>query len=521
MAFGLEDRPAEQLQRAALFDLETGAHLAVGGGARSGRSTLLRTLAGSLARSVSPDDVHLYGLDFGNGALLPLASLPHCGAVVMRSEGERIERLVGRLLDEVVRRQEIMARRGFGSVAEQRAAVGPSERLPYLVLFLDRWEGFQSAYPLESGSALPAAVGRLIREGPGAGLRVVLSGDRGLLTDRLAAQIDDRLVLRLADRDDYRLAGINPREVATDIPPGRAFRADSTIELQVAVLARGRAVDPSGPAQAEEVRAISAAAATRWSGPPIHRPLRVDTMPSTITAAEVDSLAGAGRSEVPTPSPEGSLWVVAGVGGDELTVRGVDLAATGGFVVAGPPRSGRSTALLYLARAAVAAGAAVVAVCPRPSPLATIGGTPGVRLFSEGVPGVAAILAAIEATGPGAVGVGGVGGATHPTVVVVDDADTFARSEADDAVRSLVREQGHGRVALVVAGPTEEMKTELRGIIVEARRARTGLLLSPSSSFDGDLFGVRLAPAMVGRLPAGRGCLVRGGECLLVQVPLE
>ena len=109
----------------------------------------------------------------------------------------------------------------------------------------------------------------------------------------------------------------------------------------------------------------------------------------------------------------------------------------------------------------------------------------------------------------------------QPVVVVVDDADIFARSEADDAVRSLIRETTPGRIAVVVAGPIDEMKNELRGVIVEARRARTGLLLSPSSSFDGDLFGVRLAPSLVGRQPPGRGCLLRGGEYLLVQVPFD
>jgi hypothetical protein len=46
------------------------------------------------------------------------------------------------------------------------------------------------------------------------------------------------------------------------------------------------------------------------------------------------------------------------------------------------------------------------------------------------------------------------------------------------------------------------------------------LLLSPASSFDGDLAGVRLAASLVGRQPPGRGYLLRGGECLLVQVPL-
>ena len=500
--FGLEDRPADQSQPAAVFDLAAGGHLAVAGAARSGRSTLLRTLAASLARSMSPDDVHLYGLDFGNGALLPLASLPHCGAVVMRSEGDRVERLVTRLTEEVVRRQELMARQGFGDIVEQRGAVGRDERLPYVVLFLDRWEGFTSAYPVESGSTLPAAVGRLVREGPGAGLRLVMSGDRSLLTDRLAAQIEDRLVLRLNDRDDYRLANISPRAVADDVPAGRARRAESGLEVQVAVLGRVGAVDPSGQAQAEAIRTVAGAAVERWPAPRLHGPVRVDTMPATITAARVAELRATGRSEEAPPGAVAALWAVVGVGGDDLTVRQVDLAATGGFMVAGPARSGRSGALVAMARSLAERGARVVAVCPRPSPLAQMGlqaGT-GIVVLAGGVPHADDLLAAMETAR-----------AAGPTALLVDDADTFARSEADDAVRGLFREAGPGQLAVVAAGPIDEMKTELRGVIAEARRARSGLLLSPSSSFDGELVGVRLAQSMTGRMPAGRGCLVRAG----------
>ena len=39
---------------------------------------------------------------------------------------------------------------------------------------------------------------------------------------------------------------------------------------------------------------------------------------------------------------------------------------------------------------------------------------------------------------------------------------------------------------------------------MEARKSKTGLLLSPASSFDGDLVGLRLARNLVGRMPAGR-----------------
>jgi S-DNA-T family DNA segregation ATPase FtsK/SpoIIIE len=59
------------------------------GAPRSGRSQLLRTIATSIAVTCSCADVHLYGIDCGNGALLPLADLPHCGAVVTRTQAER------------------------------------------------------------------------------------------------------------------------------------------------------------------------------------------------------------------------------------------------------------------------------------------------------------------------------------------------------------------------------------------------------------------------------------------------
>ncbi|MDQ6838680.1 MAG: FtsK/SpoIIIE domain-containing protein [Actinomycetota bacterium] len=508
--YGLEDRPADQTQQPAVLDLVEGSHLVVAGAARSGRSTLLRTLAASLARSVSPDDVHLYGLDFGNGALLPLIRLPHCGAVVLRSEGERVERLFGRLADEVAARQEQLARQGFGDIAEQRAAAAPADRLPYLVVFLDRWEGFVATYPVESGSSLPATVARLVREGPGVGLRLVLAGDRSLLTDRITSLIEDRLVLRLTDREDYRLANINPRHVAESVGAGRALRAESGIEIQVALVdGPAGALDPSAQSQADAVRAIAATAVERWPPPPSNRPLRVDTMPSRITASEVADLVAAGRTSLPLPVPAGTLWTVIGVGGDELTAYAVDLAATGGLVVAGPARSGRSTTLAAVARGLAANGSNTVVVCPRPSPLTALAGVDGIEVL-DGTPDPATLQAAVESASRSG----------RPVAIIVDDADVFARSDADETLRSLLRNQGPLRLAPVVAGPIEEMKTELRGVVAEARRGSAGILFSPSSSFDGDLIGLRLPKSFVNRTPPGRGCLAMAGEWLSVQVPV-
>lgn len=110
MPYAIEDLPADQVQRATALDLSTFTHLLAVGAPRSGRSQLLRTIAGSVAATHSSRDVHLYGIDCGNGALLPLTELPNCGAVVTRSQGERAARLITRLAGEVERRQTVLVR---------------------------------------------------------------------------------------------------------------------------------------------------------------------------------------------------------------------------------------------------------------------------------------------------------------------------------------------------------------------------------------------------------------------------
>ncbi|MFD0655679.1 hypothetical protein [Thermocatellispora tengchongensis] len=59
----------------------------------------------------------------------------------------------------------------------------------------------------------------------------------------------------------------------------------------------------------------------------------------------------------PAFEPPSPLWALLGAGGDALGPLGVDLIAHGpGAVVAGPSRSGRSSALLTAARSLLAAG---------------------------------------------------------------------------------------------------------------------------------------------------------------------
>ena len=193
------------------------------GAPRSGRSQLLRTIAASVSVGHSCADAHLYGIDCGNGALLPLADLPHRGAVVTRTQDERAARLLARLAAELSRRQDLLADGGFAGITEQRAAAPAGERLPHLLVMLDRWEGFTTTLG-ETGD-LTEVITRILSEGASAGIHLVMTGDRSLLAGRIAALCEDKLVFKLAEKDDYALAGLRARDLPGEIPPGRAFQA--------------------------------------------------------------------------------------------------------------------------------------------------------------------------------------------------------------------------------------------------------------------------------------------------------
>ncbi|MDQ1702979.1 MAG: segregation ATPase FtsK/SpoIIIE, family, partial [Frankiaceae bacterium] len=363
--FGMEDLPAEQLQRAAVLDFATFGHLLVAGAPRSGRSQLLRTIAGSIARLHSAADVHLYGIDCGNGALLPIADLPHCGVVVSRTQPERARRVLARLVGEVARRQEILSRLGVSDIGEQRAASAAGDRLPHIVVLLDRWEGFVSTLGELDGGALTEAVTQLLREGATVGVHVVIVGDRTVLSGRIAAMSEDRLTFRLADRSDYTLAALSPRSMPDDPPAGRAYRAETGREIQVALLC----ADGTGAGQAAAIREIAAEARSREPELPRSlRPFRVETLPARLTYVEADKL-------VDGAAP---LWALVGVGGDEWAAYGADLARTPTFIVGGGPRSGRSGVLVTIAVSLLRRGVSVVLATPKPSPLRELAGHPGV-----------------------------------------------------------------------------------------------------------------------------------------------
>ncbi|MGW1886858.1 FtsK/SpoIIIE domain-containing protein [Streptomyces sp. NPDC001970] len=325
VVYGMEDVPADNVQRPAVLDLARNGHLVVAGAPRTGRSQLLRTVAASTARQYSASEVHVYGIDCGDGALQALTELPHCGAVVTLRQTNRMVRLLGRLTATVRRRQELLAEGGFAGLAEQRQAVSAPRRLPYVLLLVDQWERFVAHWEATDGGRLVDDVHSLLRDGPGVGVCAVIAGDDGVLHRRLVSRASNILLLNQSRRDTYLDTGLNERLVPDYLGPGRAVRADSGTELQVALLPGL----PTRRGQTDALVEYAQAARERDADvPPALRPFRIDSTP--LAADQFHVGPGKGRP----------------IGREDVLAALRDCFATGGSAaLLGPRRAGKTWVL--------------------------------------------------------------------------------------------------------------------------------------------------------------------------------
>lgn len=467
IVFGIQDVPEKQAQIPATFDLVSAGNLFVIGAPRSGRTTTLRTIAVSAAHAFSPGELHMYVLDCGNGGLLSLQDLPHVGAVVLRHQTETIRKFLSRLLGELSRRQEEMASTGTTSLQALQALRSDDAPADVLVL-VDAWEAFYSAYQGTDGGAFIDSVIQLLREGPSVGIHLIVAGDRQLATSsKLATLAEDKVMLRMVDKSDYSTIGANPRQISDDMPQGRALSSSDATELQIAGL--GITVE-GGPES--YISTTIAGIAHHWSNTAQER------LPFTI--AELPRLLSARDLALHTMPTDQEHYLLLGIGGDNTAPLYFNPLEGPCFLVAGPPKSGRTTAAIWLASEGARRGYHTVFVSAKNE-------TPSTPGWEQS--GVVVLHGADldeDSLAPHI-------GLEQPTLIVVDDAHLLAKCPADLYLRELITHATTTKTALVVAGDIDELGKGFSGWIVEARKGKSGMLLSPSELTHGNLIGLKLS----------------------------
>ena len=481
LVFGMADLPRVQSQTTVSFKPDLQGSLLVLGAGGSGKTVLLRTLAAAAAVAGSGPLPHVYGLDFAGRGLQMIADLPHVGAVVPGDDHERVVRLLRDLRSRIIDRGHRFAVTRSGSLPEFRAASPANEVEPRVLVLLDGYAAFHSAYERIEGGKWINELTLLVAEGRQFGIHfVIAAGRRSAFPQSLAAAAPGQVVLRLSSVDEYAAAGVPNNIVSAESPPGRAVF--DKIEVQVAVLGD----DPSGSSQSAAVARL----AESLRGRPGSEAPSVETLPEEVALSAISSPASG---------------FAVGIRDEDLKAAVVEVEP-GGFIVAGPPRSGKTTALDTFVTAALPCVTQVMVAAWHPSPL------------TEAGPGVSAAVGVDESVG---MLKGLVEGSDSGVLLVVDDLHDFADSEVDRLVAELLRDSRRRSMMVVASASADRARRAYDGALREIRGFKSGILLQPDVDMDGDILSVRLPRMANMRFPAGRGYLVRRGTLELCQMAVS
>ena len=441
---GLLDIPEEQ--RVAEFGWVPGTHGHLGliSGSTGGSDAALRLIVDQLLSC--GDESHLYLLDAG-GAFSAAVTSARVGAVVGLHELRRAVRVLERVSDEMTR----------------RLSAADTAYSPALVLALCGWGTWVSAIRAGPLAWAEDIVQDLVRDGARAGITVLVSGERELVTARFFAAVPNRIFLPAGSTDEARLAW--PRLPDIDAVAGRVVVFGPVSPATSTEGHVGQLFGTLPPAIRDE------------SVPPGTRPFRVEPLPGMVTVADVRSVAPS------RPPPPGRLWL--GVGGDELLPAGIELPRGAVLAVLGGHASGKSSLLR-----------ALPGLNPAVSWVQAPAATDPERHWSRTHDAALA-------------------GTLDPAAILLAD-DLDLQSPETNSRLLLLNSLGW-RVVLT-AGYSLGIRQRVPLVQNAAAQGR-GVLIAPRGPMDGELFGVRYE--LEQSPPPGRAVLISDGRSRVVQLAFD
>ncbi|MGI9605057.1 MAG: FtsK/SpoIIIE domain-containing protein [Acidimicrobiales bacterium] len=431
------DDPGRQRWVTAGWDPARGSLLGLGA-LGSGVSTLLERCAGELCGSA-----WVYVVDHAGGGLAGLSENVTT-AYLLPGESERHRRLLSFLEQELDRRS------------------GPDVERTQIVVVVDGWAGFSDE--IDGTGAARDRLERVVRDGPAVGISFAIGASRpGDVPSWMRSGVRRMFVFELANPDDYAVAGVRRRVLPTFVP--------------------GRLMIDRGGLVGHVVRATP----SRRQRPLADAP-RIDVLPEVIDLREFDAV-------VPVRVEDG-LYVPFAIDERTRCERALELRPGEHALVAGPSGSGRTTALLSIARQLRKASSSIALV--------------GAGIEGDAFDAVGELHALTSVIDHAAT-------AGRRVVVFVDDAE---RTPADDPLMSRLVHLPLGLTVIASARPGA-LRTMPSHWVRHVRSSAVGLLLQPDVAIDGDLLMVRIPRDVVVRPTPGRGVLVASGETTVVQVAIS
>jgi S-DNA-T family DNA segregation ATPase FtsK/SpoIIIE len=315
---GLYDCPQSQSQGPVELDFSEKGSYAVYGAPSTGKTTFLKTLAMSLCKTFTPEEVNLYFIDCGGWSMSIFTDMPHVGGVALDCENEKILKLEQLLLDELDKRKRLFYSHSVSSYEAYRQM--EYEACPAIFLLVDNIASMFDLYP-----DLESTFITLSREGANYGIYLVYTANSTTgVRYKVMQNIKGAIAFELNDKGDYsaivgRLDGLSLPKII-----GRGFvKGNPPIEFQSALYATG----DDEKQRVGIVRKTAFEMNAVWKG---KTATPIPIMPDHITFENVRS-AFAERTVIPL-----------GINYSDIKMTSVDLGDNYSFLVTGGISSGKS-----------------------------------------------------------------------------------------------------------------------------------------------------------------------------------
>ncbi|KQV07158.1 FtsK/SpoIIIE domain-containing protein [Leifsonia sp. Root112D2] len=485
LLLGVSDIAERQQQVPVYFQPDVDGNISIFGTGGSGKSAVLRTLASAAAITPRGGPVQVYGLDFGSGSLRMLEQLPHVGSIINGDDAERIIRLFRMLQGVLDDRKPRYAEANASSISEYRTLAGkPAE--PRILLLIDGFPNFRNDFEIPAGRSIWYDVFKdILSDGRQLGMHIALTADRaGAVPASISSTIQRKVVLRLAD-DGYGMLDVPGDILSTKSPAGRAI-VDGA-ETQIAILGGSSSVSDQSTATRKLAEAMRRA-----------------------NVPEAPAIGSLPKEYAATNLPDSvKEFPVLGISDLDLGPFGFD--PTGTMLLAGPPASGRTTALRAIAESMRRFD-------------------PEVRMYYFG--NARSPLTKLVDWTEAAVTVEAVAALAKDLAAAVSDQDTegriavfieaigdFLQTPADSAIVELTKATRRSDHFLIAENETSAWGSSWP-LLGEVKNGRRGLLLQPDS-IEGDILLKTPLPRLNrSEFPPGRGVYIAKGQFARVQLPL-
>lgn len=231
---GLMDIPEKQLQTTYYYQPIEDGNIGIIGTSGYGKSMTIQSIVLRMAETFTPEEVHFYIFDFGNGALLPLRQLHHTGDYFRIDDGRKIEKFFGFLKSEMDRRKQLFEEKEASNIKLFNSM--SDRKLPLMYIFIDNFDLIRDEY-----QDMETQFIQISRDGQSLGIYLIIAATRvNAVRQSLMNNLKTKFAHYLLDKGEvYSVMGRVPFEV--EPVPGQAIvKKDEAYLLQVYLPAEGK-----------------------------------------------------------------------------------------------------------------------------------------------------------------------------------------------------------------------------------------------------------------------------------------